>query len=283
MNREVIRKNQEKLSRCVVRLVCENANGDISIGTGSYCYLFSSNGKCHLSIITNWHVVEDALHTTFTVTTMRETDALFGTDTVRISHYKTKRPWLKHPDDRVDLCCVLIQDLFISLEKSNNYKILRETIDYQNDKYLDDYLNGMGAVEDILMVGYPNGIWDSVNNRPIFRNGITATHFLFDYNGNREFLIDTAVFGGSSGSPVFLYRHRDFSQEFPVLLGILYAGMIDTAEGDIEFIEIPTSTKPIALTSITNGLGVVIKTECIKGLEKCVADYIHLNSANRSE
>jgi len=44
------------------------------------------------------------------------------------------------------------------------------------------------------MIGYPSGLWDTKNNLPIVRKGITATTPYFDYNGKREFLVDIAAF-----------------------------------------------------------------------------------------
>ena len=61
-------------------------------------------------------------------------------------------------------------------------------------------------VEDIVMIGYPIGLIDEVNNKPVVRKGITATDIRLDYNGRKEFLIDAACFHGSSGSPVFLRK-----------------------------------------------------------------------------
>ena len=36
----------------------------------------------------------------------------------------------------------------------------------------DEFSADLTAVEDILMVGYPNGIWDSYNNSPIFEQAL---------------------------------------------------------------------------------------------------------------
>ena len=127
------------------------------------------------------------------------------------------------------------------------------------------------------MIGYPIGIWDSVNNKPIFRKGVTATHPNFDYNGKKEFLIDMACFPGSSGSPVFIFNeggYRDkkgntFMGKSRILfLGTLYAGPQHTATGEIKVVNISTSTKPIAISKIPNNLGLVIKHNRILELEK---------------
>ena len=39
----------------------------------------------------------------------------------------------------------------------------------------DEIANTISRIEDITVVGYPDGIWDSYNNMPIVRKGITAT------------------------------------------------------------------------------------------------------------
>jgi hypothetical protein len=73
-----------------------------------------------------------------------------------------------------------------------------------------EQLEGLAALEDIVMVGYPIGLWDKVNNMPIIRRGITATHPKLPYNGREEFMIDAACFPGSSGSPVVLYNETGY-------------------------------------------------------------------------
>ena len=127
------------------------------------------------------------------------------------------------------------------------------------------------------MIGYPNGIWDSVNNKPIFRKGITATHPKFDYNGKKEFMIDAACFPGSSGSPVFIlneggYRDKKGNTYLGttriMLIGVLYAGPQHTATGEVKIINVPTSQIPVSISSIPNNLGIVIKSFRIKELEK---------------
>ena len=57
-------------------------------------------------------------------------------------------------------------------------------------KLLDD----VSALEDIIMVGYPNGIWDEKNNKPIFRKGITATDIRFDTMVKKNLLLMKRVF-----------------------------------------------------------------------------------------
>jgi V8-like Glu-specific endopeptidase len=133
----------------------------------------------------------------------------------------------------------------------------------------------MFGMDDITMIGYPNGIWDETHNFPVFRKGITATNPRYDWNGNKEFLIDCACFPGSSGSPVLLLNMGGYFTRMGMqlgsvrlkLLGILYAGLQPTAEDDIEVVEVPVVQKPVAVSQIPNNLGVVIKSEFLKDFD----------------
>lgn len=107
------------------------------------------------------------------------------------------------------------------------------------------------------MIAYSNGIWDLVNNKPIIRKGVTATHTKFDYNGKMEFMVDTACFPGSSGSLAKLlnlgnYCTKDGSiimRNRVKFLGVMYAGPQHIASG-IRIINIPTRNEAIPITTI---------------------------------
>jgi hypothetical protein len=132
-------------------------------------------------------------------------------------------------------------------------------------------------VEDVLMVGYPVGIWDQYNNAPIFRKGITATHPALDYQGKKKFLIDAACFPGSSGSPVFIFNHGSYSDKKGGIvvgdrlyfLGILHAGPQYKADGNIEIVDIPTKNVMVSSkTDIPTNLGIVLRAELLLDFEK---------------
>jgi hypothetical protein len=125
------------------------------------------------------------------------------------------------------------------------------------------------------MIGYPNGIWDAVNNMPIIRRGSTATHPNLDYEGRPEFMIDAACFPGSSGSPVFLFNTGGYAVRGGglaigtriKLLGVLYAGPQHTATGEIKIVAVPTLQQPIAVSRIPNNLGMIIKSARLRDFE----------------
>lgn len=133
----------------------------------------------------------------------------------------------------------------------------------------------MVGLENITMVGYPNGLWDRTNNLPIFRKGVLATDYKRDWNGRKEFLIDAACFPGSSGSPVMLFdvgsyqtRKGTFMGASRIkLLGVLYAGPQHTVEGEIKIVLVPTQQKAVTISGIPNNLGIIIKAEQLNAFE----------------
>lgn len=71
----------------------------------------------------------------------------------------------------------------------------------------------LSANEDVTMVGYPSGKYDSVNNYPIFRYGKTASHPAVDFEGKKRGMIDVPCLPGSSGSPVFVLNEGSYHEK----------------------------------------------------------------------
>ena len=142
-----------------------------------------------------------------------------------------------HPDEDVDLACVDVTEILLTdadvRQIGESYLV---PIDY--DKV------AMGS--DVLFVGYPNDFYDAVNNLPLLRKGIIASMPDIDFNGQGNVVIDAQVFGGSSGSPVFVGWNEKYR-----LLGVISS----TAEG-----ETPSGSPSIL------GLGIVIKQRHVREL-----------------
>lgn len=81
----------------------------------------------------------------------------------------------------------------------------------------EEQIKQMDAIEPITFIGYPNGIWDSTNLLPVARRGTTASPIEVDFEGSPRFLIDASVFGGSSGSPVFILNQGSFATRMVAL------------------------------------------------------------------
>ena len=140
----------------------------------------------------------------------------------------------------------------------------------------DQELNELNSLEDVLVVGYPNGIIDNSHNIPVFRRGITATPVYIDFNNNREFLIDAAIFPGSGRSPMMLFNQGTWgSREGGVmlgtrakLLGIVYGVMTDNVNGDISIPPAPTQApRAVVNSKIPNNLGVCVMASRILEFE----------------
>lgn len=256
----------EQISYATVQIKCEGEKGTSS-GTGFIVSFTINKDISWLLLITNKHVIEGA-NQGYLRLVRKQDEKPIDTEHINVNITDFSNAWIKHPDKDVDLCGMIFGTIINQLEKDNNeayYTHIRlKTIATKNDLALLELL------EDITMVGYPLGLSDEVNNKPIFRKGVIATHPKLDYNGRKEFLIDMACFPGSSGSPVFLYDKHFYKQytSTPLpprvtLLGVLYAGPQQPVDGEIKVVKIPTSTKLISKTNIPINLGCVIKAERI--------------------
>lgn len=179
---------------------------------------------------------------------------------------------IQHPEKDVDLVAIPVAPITNEL-KENGIETFYISSDDKEIPTDSAQREDLKAIEDIWMIGYPNGLWDAKNNMPIVRKGITATIPYLDYNGRREFLIDVAAFGGSSGSPVYFYRDlytdkRTYQAKIGTklyLLGILYAGPLYSVDGKIvktNSIDSLLTTSQI-VSNIPMNLGYVIKADKI--------------------
>lgn len=166
----------------------------------------------------------------------------------------------------------------------------------------DDYMQSITQTDEVIMIGYPGGLRDELNNQPIFRKGILATSPSKNFGGERKFLIDMPVYGGSSGSPILLFSETEHLERGGTqagihlggrlkLMGINAATFTSTETGLIVQIPVPTvvegsvdgntesatteTTSPQylwgSLTRIPNNIGVVIHASCLKDMETYVA------------
>jgi hypothetical protein len=273
----------EQLAYSTVRIECVTASG-LATGTGFF-YAFGGDGAPEIVVlVTNKHVIAGSSLGRLTVhVTTHDKPIPTAITTVELPNFENL--WLAHPDPDVDLCVMPI-GLLADLVMSGNRKLFLIALDKKHILTTEDTQKLMG-VEEVIMIGYPNGIWDHVNNAPIFRRGITATHPNTDYCGRKEFMIDVACFPGSSGSPVLLYNFGNFTDRMGglkigsriALLGILYAGPQHTATGEIVVKTIPTNAKPMAISRIPNNLGVVIKSMRLMDFESIIQRVVTVNTA----
>lgn len=266
----------EKLTYSTVRIECEYSNGNSGTGTGFFFQFLKdeSSGRHVPVVITNKHVISNATKGRLIFTKSDVDGAPLDTEHFQLYFDNFESFWKKHPSDDVDLCAMPIAP-FLNEAAKKGEKLFYVALD-KNLLPKNEQLEDFSALEEILMIGYPNGLWDSKNNKPILRKGVTATHPNRDYCGKKEFMIDAACFPGSSGSPVFIFNEGGYRDKKGnmymgasriILLGVLFAGPQHTAEGSIKIIDVPTSQKSISISRIPNNLGLIIKSERIMELE----------------
>ncbi len=269
------------LNFTTVRLECRMHNGGISCGTGFF-YRFNDqpDNRCCYVIITNKHVIKGAksakIYLTHQTSEGKPDNGRYTSITFEDEFSDFERRWVMHPDDNVDLCAMGTTDVHSLFKRNFGHNAMFYALGKENIPSLDQ-LNKLSSIENIIMVGYPNGIWDTKNNRPIFRRGITATHPSFDYNGKKEFLIDIACYPGSSGSPVLLVDEGyyfdktshsiNFGNRF-LLLGVNYSVFVQEQAWNIKQVEIPTTSFIMNQTTIPINLACVIRAERILELEQ---------------
>lgn len=258
------------LDRCTVRIETDTGN----VGTGFF-FAATANGMppgpldpIAPLIITNNHVIDGAsrLKMVLAVRNSNGVESNVGIDEPMSNLWRTKHP------NGLDLTSISLVNVLQALEHRGLTFAgtwLDASIMPSTEKLVE-----IEPLSDVVMVGYPSEAWDKVHNKPIFRRGITASHPAIPWNGNPEFLIDTATYGGSSGSPVFAYSTGGFVEggNFVIggtrllLIGVTRAVMLHTAEGEIRMVDIPAQQKAVPFLALPNNLGVCIQIEALTSL-----------------
>jgi len=258
-------KISNELIYSTVNINCTLENGEQTTGTGFFCNLEETEEGTLTVIVTNKHLIKDAVFGEIDFPVMNNEIEEF--ETISMDDFESH--WILHPDDKIDLCVLPVAG-YIEFDRFEKEKILLGFSPITLG-YFPEYeeLKGLGAIEDIIMIGYPDGLMDEVNLKPIVRKGITATSINIDYEDKPEFLIDIACFEGSSGSPVLIYNQgmwigKEGNAMIGVrvmLLGVLYAGFDKNIEG--ELVKTEVKNLKIPKIKIPLNLGVVVKAEKI--------------------
>ena len=263
----------EMLTYSTVLIKCQYADGSLGSGTGFIINLCQDKGTgtCVPVLITNNHVVENSVQTVFEF--CKADSEGNPIDTEPFSFTYKGNAWIHHPDANVDLRCLFLAEALNKL-RENNVRVFYIPLE-TNLIPSNEVLGSLSAIEDVVMIGYPIGLSDRYNHKPIVRRGITASHPRKNYQGKKETLLDMACFPGSSGSPVFILNQGSFTTPTGIsignriyLLGILYGGPQYDATGVLQFANLPNM--PVPVTSIPANLGVMIKSERLLEFENII-------------
>lgn len=271
------------LSYCTSRIdILDKNKNIIGSGTGfiySYEKTIEEKTNSKIFLVSNKHVFQPAYSIKFNLHTQNENqEVIIGNDIIYEVANERLKQIIYHPNPEIDLAMLDITYIFLEADKKNInlYKIFLEgSIIPTSEEWRN--LNGM---EEVVMIGYPNGLWDKVNNLPLIRKGVTSTNPSIDFNGKREFVIDAACFPGSSGSPVFLFNTGSYldklSCSFKIdlrikFIGILYSGPIMNAQGQVLNYEVDLKSGDLTYTKVLINLGYVIKSPILEEMRDLIS------------
>ena len=270
----------EQLLFTTVRIETSTTTGS-AIGT-AFIFSYERDGKPVLFLVTNKHVVANAISGRFFFTLSDGIQPLIGQRfDIYIDNFE--QVWHGHPQPEVDITVMPLAPVLQEIEK------LEKQVFYKSIPYslipTQEQITSLDAIEEVIFIGYPIGLFDQKNLTPIIRRGITATPLQLNYNGKPIFLVDASVFPGSSGSPVFIYNSGSYSdKKGNVFIGsnrIFFLGVIaktfkEKEYGEIEFIDIPSAQAPIIKTRQMIDLGVVYKSSTVL---ETILDFLRISNA----
>lgn len=252
-----------------------NDSGEINwtgSGTG-FLYMLEAHGEVPV-LITNKHVLAGArlIGLTFHAATGDKEKPVPEQGPGRLIAISSDHAAIfEHPDPDVDLAAIPLMPIVEHVVRMGWHPYIKCLCAKQLPN--NSIKEGLGSIEEIFMVGYPNGLSDTANNFPIVRRGITSTPFCSDYLGRKEFLADVPVYGGSSGSPIFVVNEGTWAAGTGLmegtrfsLLGVLYAGHTQTVNGRIVAEPVPTNFVSVAKIESMINLGICIRSELIEDL-----------------
>lgn len=259
----------DELVHTTFRIETAYPDGTRGSGTGFAIGLCpTDDGKNTPMLVTNKHVIDGALSGTIYFTAKSKSTGLpiLGRK-ISISINNLHAAWTFHPNPNVDLAAMPLAPIAHRVRTTTSEEPFYRTIGLHqiaDDAFLADLL----AIERVTMIGYPNGLWDSFNNLPICRQGITATPAFADFNNLPHFMIDCACFPGSSGSPILLVDTQGYATKTSgamfgaearlKLIGILFAGPTIRADGRLVLEPAPTASTKVRSEVFMN-LGQCVK------------------------
>jgi hypothetical protein len=283
----------EKIIYSTVRIEYIASDEKLHGGTG-FVFEFSSLPGVYV-VVSNKHVAKDSIEGGFVFNLEDGNGNLVRGQFLRFKADAFSKSWYYHPDSNIDLAIMPVGGIFNHWLKQGSKPFITR-IDSSTIPNETEWRE-LHTLEDVLIVGYPDLIMDSINNLPLSIKGATATHPNFNYDGKKEFLVSAGIYPGSSGSPVFLVDDNFYekSKNSPKegerdkarLLGIIYAGFEYSVEGKIvksipetQFVTSTADDRTI-ISKIPMGITSAIRSTALKDFEPILEGQ--LNKVEKSE
>ncbi|MFA5191307.1 MAG: serine protease [Verrucomicrobiia bacterium] len=247
-----------------VRIQGSYTNSATTVSGTAFVYRYDlGTNQVAMFLVTNKHVVKgvDRAKLTFVKNTGGKPD--FDTHE-SVSLRGLSGCFFGHPDQSVDIAIMPLWPLLTQIKQLTGFYVRPLGKEFEMTAA---YAEHMRANEQVAFFGYPLGVFDTKHNLPLVRRGYTASPVGIDFEGQKVFLIDAAVFPGSSGSPVMIETHIDESGTTnPTeirwrFVGVITAALEITDEGRVLSREVPTALEQYVTIKRPMNLGVVTKAE----------------------
>lgn len=261
----------EQLFFTTVRIDTIATNGGQGSGTGFFLGHKIEGDKQALFVVTNKHVINGMQEGRFSFLKQKDGLPSLGDGfTLNIGPQDWPNMWFGHPDPAIDIAICPLLPLVEFVKQQHGTDLFFRVVESSMIP-TPQQVAELDAVESVTFVGYPNGVWDSKNLLPVARRGTTASPIEVDFEGTPRFLIDASVFGGSSGSPVFILNHGSWATKDGGLVvgsrfhfvGVIAAVFFRTHLNQIISVPIPTQVQPMAQQQEMIDLGIVFKARTI--------------------
>jgi hypothetical protein len=255
----------EQLLFSTVRIEVDKATST-EAGT-SFIFSYEHDSKQYLFLVTTKHIVNGAKIGRFFFTLSDGQNPRIG-ERLDIQVQDFQNAWVGHPNPSIDIAAMPLVPVLARIQQQGKQPFFRSIPHTLVPS--DEQLADLDALEEVVFVGYPSGMFDAKNLMPILRRGTTATPPQLDYEGKKVFLVDASVFPGSSGSPVLICNQGAYSTRQGIVIGtrVLFLGVIAQVvireeEGRIIIVAAPSSLTPIVRTQQMIDLGIVYKSSTV--------------------
>jgi hypothetical protein len=260
----------EQLFFTTVRIDTVATNNEEGSGTGFFLS-HKINEVDYLFVATNKHVVMGVREGKFSFLKQKDgLPALGDGFTLNVAPPEWSDMWFGHPDQSIDIAICPLAPLLQFVKQQHGIDLFFRTVSTEMMP-TNLQLKELDALEPVTFVGYPNGVWDSKNLLPVVRRGTTASPIDVDFEGTPCFIIEASVFGGSSGSPVFILNQGSWATKQGGLVagsrfffvGVIAAVFFRTQMNQIIPVPIPTQVQPMAKQQEMIDLGIVFKAHTV--------------------
>jgi hypothetical protein len=258
----------EQLFFTTVRVDTIANNGGAGSGT-AFFFSYKRGEMNYPFVVTNKHVVMGMREGALSFLQRKDQAPHLGQG-FRLAITDWQQAWFGHPDPEIDIAICPFAPLEAHVKAQHGLDLFYRYV--SGDMIPTAELAAkLDALEPVTFIGYPNGVWDSKNLLPVARRGMTASPISVDFEDTPRFLIDASVFGGSSGSPVFLLSQGMYTDKTGgtiigsrlLFVGVIAAVFFRTQFNQIVAVPIPTQVQPMVKHQEMIDLGIVFKARTV--------------------